>query len=864
MADNTIDNLSIQVTASAEEASRIFDRLASNARKLQDAVSSAADSMDDMADSTDDANTATQDASEQSGRATRNFGALWNAIKRAGNVIGGSFVGVLRIAGKSLSNFITGIARIAKFRIYRTIIKDLGQSFKDLYGYSDAFGTKFADSMDKITTALTYLRNSIAAMTAPLINALAPALDLITDKIVGALNWLNEFFAALTGASTFTVAKKIAVSFGDAISSSGKKAKKASDDIKRTILDFDEINKLVAPKDSSGGSSGSSPYSDNYKKMFEERNVSGGLKLFSNALEKSLKDSLSRIGLIVSGASLAVGAILALSGANIPLGLGLMATGVSGIAMTLSWNGLDGEVYSSLKKIMGLASLASLAIGMILAFTGVNVPLGVGLIAAGAVGVAAQINWGALTGNVYGSLKSINKLISMASMAIGAILLLTGVNPALGLGLVAGGIVGAAANMDWTSTEKDVYNSLKRIMKIVSLGSVAVGAVLLFAGVNKGLGIGLIAAGMAGAAASMDWSSLDSNVYNSLKSIYKIATKASFAIGLILALTGVATPLGIGLMAAGAVGTAASLNWNSLKDKVVTKWEEIKKSVLEIWADMKAGASDMSKWVEDKVTTAWNTVSAWTSSKWTSIKTTASNIWNNMKENSSTTFNTIGETIVNGWNNVRNSLSNFAAWISSGFGNLWSTAWTGIVTTFGNIFSGLGDLVREPINAIIEFLNSLISKVETTINRIRRKISNAIKIDIPAVDNPWPWPDFPGIYWKPLNLQDISIRRIDYLASGGIVDGATMLGFNGYNPIVAGEAGREAVLPLDSHTEWMDELSDRIGSNSDVVRILNDVRNILSQINAKEFSTEISTASINKAQARMNRRAGMTITPVTQ
>ena len=38
----------------------------------------------------------------------------------------------------------------------------------------------------------------------------------------------------------------------------------------------------------------------------------------------------------------------------------------------------------------------------------------------------------------------------------------------------------------------------------------------------------------------------------------------------------------------------------------------------------------------------------------------------------------------------------------------------------------------------------------------------------------------------------------------------------------------------------------------------------LRQINAKEFSTEISTASINKAQARMNRRAGMTITPVTQ
>ena len=37
---------------------------------------------------------------------------------------------------------------------------------------------------------------------------------------------------------------------------------------------------------------------------------------------------------------------------------------------------------------------------------------------------------------------------------------------------------------------------------------------------------------------------------------------------------------------------------------------------------------------------------------------------------------------------------------------------------------------------------------------------------------------------------------------------------------------------------------------------------LLRQINAKEFSAEISTASVNKAQERMNRRAGMTIVPV--
>lgn len=43
-------------------------------------------------------------------------------------------------------------------------------------------------------------------------------------------------------------------------------------------------------------------------------------------------------------------------------------------------------------------------------------------------------------------------------------------------------------------------------------------------------------------------------------------------------------------------------------------------------------------------------------------------------------------------------------------------------------------------------------------------------------------------------------------AKGGILDGATLIG--------AGEAGKEALLPLDRNTQWMDDLADRIESGN--------------------------------------------------
>ena len=513
MADQ-IDNLEIRISSSAADAAIKIDRLVSSLGSL---------------------NTATVSASK---------------------------------GASKLSNFAKQFARIAKYRFIRSMLKDTAQSFKDLYGWSNLFGTQFAKSMDKITTSSKYVMNSFAAMVSPIVNALAPAFDYLGDRIVTVMNWINQLFAVLSGASTYTVAKKVATTWSSTFDSAGKSAKNAAKEAKRTILAFDEINKLDKPTSGSSGGSGSSPYSDNYELMFLQKKISGGFKGFSDAIAKSLQNTISKIELILGGATAAIGALLVFSGANVPLGLGMLIAGGSWAvnAVVENWDTLSPLVKSAIVAVEGVLAGGQLAIGAILAFSGVNVPLGIGLMLTGTatLGAAVSLKWGTLlTGSVKNVLANIATIVSMATVAVGAVLALSGINVPLGLGLMASGIVGTAVSLRWgTLLEGGVSNVLKNIAAIVSPASLAIGAILALSGANVPLGIGLMAAGIVGTAFSLRWGTLlENGISNVIKNIVAIVSPASLALGAILALTGVNVPLGVALIAAGVTGTAMSIAW---------------------------------------------------------------------------------------------------------------------------------------------------------------------------------------------------------------------------------------------------------------------------------------------------------------
>lgn len=171
-------------------------------------------------------------------------------------------------AGQAANEFYNSLKRIAMYRMLRTALKLIASGVKEgvnnIYQFSKAGGDfgVFAQSMDTIATSFQYLKNSVGAAISPIINALAPAIDWLIDKFVALLNVINQVIAILTGAGSWNKALKYPKEYAAAAGSATGKVK----ELQKTILGFDEINKLNGQNNTgAGGGAGGLDYS----KMFE-------------------------------------------------------------------------------------------------------------------------------------------------------------------------------------------------------------------------------------------------------------------------------------------------------------------------------------------------------------------------------------------------------------------------------------------------------------------------------------------------------------------------------------------------------------------------------------------------------------------
>ena len=171
----------------------------------------------------------------------------------------------------------------------RNVVDGLKAGMKNLYRYSRTWWRSFAGTLHALAGNAVYLRNSLAAMAAPMLQSLAPAIEYVTDQFVGLFNLINQFFARLTGASTYVAARRVSGS----IDGVGDSASHASDDVKelrRQLMGFDELNVLTALEDASGGDSGGSGGGSAGEVQFVERAIESGLAGFVDALKTAFNE----------------------------------------------------------------------------------------------------------------------------------------------------------------------------------------------------------------------------------------------------------------------------------------------------------------------------------------------------------------------------------------------------------------------------------------------------------------------------------------------------------------------------------------------------------------------------------------------
>jgi phage-related protein len=117
------------------------------------------------------------------------------------------------------------------------ILSNINEAVKSLAAFSKSIGTDFNGTMSLLSADFRYIGASLVAAFEPILNYITPSLDRLVDSIVAVINKVNMFLAVLTGAKSYTIAKKKIMDYTDSV----KDANKA---VKQLTLGIDELNIL--------------------------------------------------------------------------------------------------------------------------------------------------------------------------------------------------------------------------------------------------------------------------------------------------------------------------------------------------------------------------------------------------------------------------------------------------------------------------------------------------------------------------------------------------------------------------------------------------------------------------------------------
>lgn len=304
---------------------------------------------------------AASSAGESAKKASSAFGSLSEAISKT-----------------KIGQLVNSIGRIAMYRAIRAAIKGVTSAAKEgiqnLAKYSAAINNTDASSanatMSEYASTLLQVKNSVGAAIMPVLTALLPVVNTIADAFINAANAVNQFLQALNGKSTFTKAKKNTVDYAKSL----KGASGAAKELQKTLLGFDEINRLNDENKGGGGGAAGADYSN----MFEEAEVGGKIKETATWIKDHFDEILSvaeSIGVAIAAwklSSALLKGISLLSGLKIPknisVGISLIFAGVAVAADNIA-NILSGKygatsVESLIKEMISGALIGAGAVAL--------------------------------------------------------------------------------------------------------------------------------------------------------------------------------------------------------------------------------------------------------------------------------------------------------------------------------------------------------------------------------------------------------------------------------------------------------------------------------------------------------------------
>lgn len=773
--------------------------------------------------------------------AKKGFATLTSKVKEAVKGVS-SFGKTSSTSLKSILKYGVGIQSL--YTLFNRLRSAMTEGYENLAQYSSTVNS----SISSVMNALTKLKNTFAAAFAPILNVVAPILTTLINLLARAINYVGMFIATLTGQSSYTKATEVNEDYAASLSGTADSASDAADATRDAadaaddyLSGLDEISRFSTDSSSSSGSSGSSgggSGGSSGSSMFEQVAIDSAISNMANQI-KALFQAQDWKG----------------------LGTAIINTGLQKIYDAINWETVGPQITAFITAFT--TTLNSLVDGVDFDLLGRTVAAGVNTIFSSLSLLVTGISWdniGAQLGTAVDGLASninwdtLGSTLAEIKLIVPRVLYnaITTINWSTVSGGLSTGISSAfttVANWLGSLDGKEIAKAVTDFFDGInwtSLGSSSTKLINNFIGVFEDFVAGLVDwwsgvdklemfSAIMNWLNSIDWAGLASGLWDLLVMLVEVV-----AIGL----GSIVTQLFVW------IGEAVYSGWEWLSDKVssiadkigdtfgvIGEWIsgiiadpiafltgdydfDLVAELSAVWSDddayeeltgvdgaeYEAEVSMENTTSEDELLSIYDGAEIEAAVKNTTTKRQLSNQVGKVSINSeldnSTTAADIEEDIgdVSLYSDLLNQTS--ATDIANGVGTVDVNSTLNNQTTNNQLASSVGTV-----------------NVNSTLNNQTTKSQLAKSIGTVSVDANVTPKSTKKLTLKTLvdtsktlalkisaNGQTITGAKMIVAARGGIINAATLFG----GRLLAGEAGKEALVPLERHTEWADVVATQM------------------------------------------------------
>lgn len=674
-----------------------------------------------------------------------------------------------------------GLGIRSLFALVNRLRSVLTEGMNNLAQYSDSTN----GSLSMLMSSLTQLKNALATAFAPILNAAAPMLNLLIQKVTAAVTALGQLFASLTGQSGFVAAKRVNQDYAKSLNSNADSAKKANKENKKlqnTLFGFDQINKLNDNSDSDDNADTSTGGGLTPADMFESVPLDSKVSDFAKKLKDAWKNAdFTEIGQIVGtklndalnripwgpiqNTSRKVGKSIGtfISGfVEVPdLGTNIgktiaeaVNTGVGGINAFL-----DNTRWDSVGKFIGD--------GLNGAADTVDWP-GIGHLYAqkwnavfAVIGEAARtFKWTGFGQDLAGGLNTAitdfdwaGNGVRVGDLAKGLLNTIVAVLEQTDWRKLGNSVRTFVVSIDWSGIVSELARGFGAAFG--SLGALIGGLVgetfksaqKYFAQKTKECGGHAVLGFFKGILDAIDgigtW--IKKNIFDpfmkGFKNVFEIhsPSKVMAEMGKYLIegmLNGITDKISDIKQKFSEIKDAISKKWEEVKTDTSKKWKQINDDTSKKIANLRDDAKTKFEEIRSKISDKWSSVRQNTETSWNNTKTSLAQKWSGIRSDASSKFENIRSTVAQKWTNLHGNTTSTWSQIGSSLKNTWSdlkgnasrafgTISDNILNCFRNLKNSLKSTMSGVANAIISPIGSAVNGVISGVNWILGKVGSS-------------------------------------------------------------------------------------------------------------------------------------------